>query len=177
MRGKPVLGVALASNMKEHPRVCGENIYDKEGRVPYNGTSPRMRGKRSTELPERGQTRNIPAYAGKTVRWLSGNPRQPEHPRVCGENSPAALICTIWLGTSPRMRGKRDWPDQFWCRVRNIPAYAGKTLANKPIYVLVSEHPRVCGENTWEQRSFHEPLGTSPRMRGKRHQACRMRKH
>ena len=31
--------------------------------------------------------------------------------------------------------------------VRNIPAYAGKTLEDMSLDAYDSEHPRVCGEN------------------------------
>ena len=51
------------------------------------------------------------------------------------------------MGTSPRMRGKRGFRHQLGCCVRNIPAYAGKTVA--PLFCIYrgEEHPRVCGEN------------------------------
>ena len=51
-----------------------------------------------------------------------------EHPRVCGENqrgSPAQYRPT---GTSPRMRGKLEFPKTNVPWSGNIPAYAGKTL-------------------------------------------------
>ena len=86
MRGKPVLGVALASNMKEHPRVCGENDRVRHGHVHPRGTSPRMRGKHATTFWLKDPTRNIPAYAGKTSFTTSLEYTLAEHPRVCGEN-------------------------------------------------------------------------------------------
>ena len=86
-----------------------------------------MRGKRSTELPERGQTRNIPAYAGKTIRAVQELLGHSEHPRVCGENITRREAMSLPTGTSPRMRGKLHVVRNVELRVRNIPAYAGKT--------------------------------------------------
>ena len=75
--------------------------------------------------------------------------------------------CWGVTGTSPRMRGKPSVllaEDPVW---RNIPAYAGKTCRPRSRVVRNSEHPRVCGENSY--RTTDEPIdtGTSPRMRGK----------
>ena len=91
--------------------------------------------------------RNIPAYAGKTCLPLPTGRFDPEHPRVCGENTPTNPGAGKSLGTSPRMRGKH--PD-FNCGAHkngNIPAYAGKTLTNASNNSATGEHPRVCGEN------------------------------
>ena len=70
-----------------------------------------------------------------------------EHPRVCGENHDGGEGFDAGGGTSPRMRGKQ----MMWChlaiQLRNIPAYAGKT---------------VPPASEWSRNN-----GTSPRMRGK----------
>ena len=65
------------------------------------------------------------------------------------------------------MRGKRHRIYLAAFRRRNIPAYAGKTVATCPTGALATEHPRVCGENFFRIYSAHCALGTSPRMRGK----------
>ena len=51
----------------EHPRVCGENVGVDLVDHGNSGTSPRMRGKPTTALTLTACTRNIPAYAGKTI--------------------------------------------------------------------------------------------------------------
>ena len=115
--------------MKEHPRVCGEN------NPPVN--------------VHMDIVWNIPAYAGKTTRWLWGPPAATEHPRVCGENRAKIAQMYAQGGTSPRMRGKQV-PDFAVPKVgRNIPAYAGKTMAAIQKARASQEHPRVCGENTY----------------------------
>ena len=110
MRGKlflPRRGVRLSRNIpayagktrssfpigiinKEHPRVCGENLWVSMIAMAKSGTSPRMRGK----LPQGDlgmvDSRNIPAYAGKTKNSTTCQNVTTEHPRVCGENHSAA---------------------------------------------------------------------------------------
>ena len=70
------------------------------------GTSPRMRGKRVSANKRSLDSRNIPAYAGKTHGGKTRPARPAEHPRVCGENSSLAFLMVPASGTSPRMRGK-----------------------------------------------------------------------
>ena len=112
----------------EHPRVCGENAIGALIGILVAGTSPRMRGKHGTNRLYVWCTRNIPAYAGKTIGPYSLSLALPEHPRVCGENQ--EFFGKIWYedGTSPRMRGKRMRTPSGSARSRNIPAYAGKTM-------------------------------------------------
>ena len=86
-----------------------------------------MRGKLGAKELGDPLTRDIPAYAGKTLGESSPSTDTPEHPRVCGENIPVIGEIAQFLGTSPRMRGKREGVQAVLGRDRNIPAYAGKT--------------------------------------------------
>ena len=43
--GKTINGSSVAWLIKEHPRVCGENLVDTIVSNQSEGTSPRMRGK------------------------------------------------------------------------------------------------------------------------------------
>ena len=90
-----------------------------------------------------------------------------EHPRIRGENRCLSLgFCRIG-GTSPHTRGKQSsWPSIMGL-MRNIPAYAGKTMPMIFIFPFFSEHPRIRGEN--RIKGFFEPFGggTSPHTRGK----------
>ena len=52
----------------EHPRVCGENNAGLRMAELLAGTSPRMRGKLAFGVFGASEWRNIPAYAGKTLR-------------------------------------------------------------------------------------------------------------
>ena len=106
-----------------------------------------MRGKPGYGVFDGSDKRNIPAYAGKTRPKVNDCPLWEEHPRVCGENRSNALIYRVNHGTSPRMRGKLESRESAPAKVRNIPAYAGKTSTLPAKKSSSSEHPRVCGEN------------------------------
>ena len=126
--GKTCAAAIFRHSSAEHPRVCGENASQPGNFDSMAGTSPRMRGKPAcTQLPT-SCTRNIPAYAGKTILLSSRNKTLPEHPRVCGENLWNIYYGPTKFGTSPRMRGKRVYTLSVRYADRNIPAYAGKTF-------------------------------------------------
>ena len=69
MRGKPILRRGGRPVSSEHPRVCGENGLRRRAKLCVPGTSPRMRGKPTSPSTNADETRNIPAYAGKTC-WF-----------------------------------------------------------------------------------------------------------
>ena len=126
-----------------------------------------MRGKQRSTSSMRTDTRNIPAYAGKTFRGRVPRRAGTEHPRVCGENGLEELPEHHLAGTSPRMRGKLPAIGQTPLPAGNIPAYAGKTRGVPHVGHEQQEHPRVCGENSVGGNCFPVYTGTSPRMRGK----------
>ena len=66
MRGKHEAAIDAHAD-EEHLCACGENGGELYNTLVDNGTSPRMRGKRQTELIGTTDGRNIPAYAGKPV--------------------------------------------------------------------------------------------------------------
>ena len=72
------------------------------------------------------------------------------------------------LGSPPRMRGKRCYISVSIVCNRITPAYAGKTDGKALFYYDEEDHPRVCGENKHYTISLYRPLGSPPRMRGKR---------
>ena len=77
---------------------------------------------------------------------------------------------TRWAacGTSPRVRGKRCCMSEADGVQRNIPACTGKTREARVCAGCEKEHPRVYGENPRRLGRRGRPLGTSPRVRGKR---------
>ena len=85
--GKTDWGTATDSPLTEHPRVCGENGATRQSPPRGFGTSPRMRGKPNHSMQAASNSRNIPAYAGKTNLIFFQTHSDPEHPRVCGENA------------------------------------------------------------------------------------------
>ena len=89
------------------------------------------------------------------------------HPRVCGENIHDRRNDRGERGSSPRVRGKQQRVDLVTARSGLIPACAGKTLSCTICGQVQGAHPRVCGENCAVPYIGIEPIGSSPRVRGK----------
>ena len=116
------------STVTDHPRACGELRNPVPAEVPDFGSSPRMRGTRGRLLPSRPRQRIIPAHAGNSSHSQEPGPRQPDHPRACGELSSRIPLDSVSRGSSPRMRGTRWQPHVLQAGVRIIPAHAGNSL-------------------------------------------------
>ena len=90
-----------------------------------------------------------------------------DHPRVCGEKSFPGEERTPESGSPPRVRGK-VFPGQFKSLQLGItPACAGKSMAQVGGFLVIGDHPRVCGEKgiPWLLQLREE--GSPPRVRGK----------
>ena len=108
-----------------------------------------------------------PAYAGKRVRDSFCKDIRWDHPRVCGEKSPAFSMIEIVSGSPPRMRGKATKTGCFHPGVRITPAYAGKSDFSDDTVEDALDHPRVCGEKGQRGHVGAHVVGSPPRMRGK----------
>ena len=155
-----------------HPRVCGENRGMVHTTGNLEGSSPRVRGKLSECAAGGHMIGLIPACAGKTPPGRRRSGRDWAHPRVCGENSAAGSPPACRYGSSPRVRGKRLETISAWALPGLIPACAGKTRGDCPRCQIRRAHPRVCGENSTLSLPLTAIKGSSPRVRGKRCEAC-----
>ena len=90
------------------------------------------------------------------------------HPRACGENAIPAQNDFFEYGSSPRVRGKHERLLHVAGGGRLIPAHAGKTTTRPLRRLSCRAHPRACGENYLIAPDSGAPLGSSPRVRGKR---------
>ena len=108
--------------------MCGENepLTLKIG--DWEGSSPRVRGKRGDLFNIRIELGLIPACAGKTVFVIEMIMAGGAHPRVCGENSRERDSVFVAEGSSPRVRGKRPRVILDRLNLGLIPACAGKTI-------------------------------------------------
>ena len=111
----------------DHPRACGANARRRDCRRAIYGSSPRMRGKPEHRHPGHGHRRIIPAHAGQTSPHAIMPPRSTDHPRACGANYNGTYSTFDDLGSSPRMRGKRQADRRGRGPDRIIPAHAGQT--------------------------------------------------
>ena len=131
-----------------HPRVCGEHLLGMNVIHAVFGSSPRVRGTRSS-IPARRETPTV-------------------HPRVCGEHRQTTAGTLTYAGSSPRVRGTQvSGPAYSNCR-RFIPACAGNTLSDKVVWDQPTVHPRVCGEHGVCVTGNLLRYGSSPRVRGTR---------
>ncbi len=112
--------------------------------------------------------RNTPACAGNTLH----DPRlavvYTEHPRLRGEHSSAAAICSSVSGTPPLARGTRRPACGDLLESRNTPACAGNTSQPPCRAEPGSEHPRLRGEHAVRSPAPLATSGTPPLARGTR---------
>ena len=167
--GKTFRGALMLCVARAHPRACGENGAASRGSQSRLGSSPRVRGKPG-QLGEVTVARGlIPARAGKTVASLDSSATRWAHPRACGENATSESSNPAIPGSSPRVRGKLGPCCPSSQRSRLIPARAGKTSVCCCGPGREPAHPRACGENAVANSWARGLAGSSPRVRGKRH--------
>ena len=149
--------------------MCGENCAQAGACVHRDGSSPRVRGKLGAAFDADRVQGLIPACAGKTGWALGRNPKPRAHPRVCGENLAGSTPANCSVGSSPRVRGKPVVEVRRQKYKGLIPACAGKTTCLALVADSGWAHPRVCGENFTTVGGLPTIEGSSPRVRGKRH--------
>ena len=131
------------------------------------GSPPHMRGKGSRSRPGQRSDRITPAHAGKRIAQASSFGGGRDHPRTCGEKSPARSRCCCRWGSPPHMRGK----ERGQCAAARgegiTPAHAGKSTCTQTHPARTRDHPRTCGEKKGEAVMRSTVRGSPPHMRGK----------
>ena len=167
--GQTRLLPSVHSHRSDHPRACGANFTLRDVSCIADGSSPRMRGKPGETRPVQAGSRIIPAHAGQTSAMPREAASSTDHPRACGANAPESIPVWRQLGSSPRMRGKHQFVHRQQSARRIIPAHAGQTLGPGRSTIIFTDHPRACGANVMGASGEACKVGSSPRMRGKRH--------
>ena len=165
--GKRAEDVEANKIAKDHPRVCGEKILDKYGRLSVEGSPPRVRGKVFPIVIIVIADRITPACAGKSCQNQSKVCTIWDHPRVCGEKSILASVITRTLGSPPRVRGKVLISGRSNDCTGITPACAGKSCILHGCLAMIRDHPRVCGEKKTKLGKSICHKGSPPRVRGK----------
>ena len=184
--GNTIIGYCMAVDTPVHPRTCGEHWAKFKRENCCRGSSPHLRGTRSTDRPGRPRSRFIPAPAGNTRKGTGRWPRPTVHPRTCGEHKNLLVWPESPGGSSPHLRGTRPLPfsrqqkarfiphlrgtlkeieDQV-DGLRFIPAPAGNTLQGAVRRDVGAVHPRTCGEHQQRQSFCGLVGGSSPHLRG-----------
>ena len=110
--------------------------------------------------------RIIPAHAGNSCSRDEYAFTMADHPRACGELViPCARLDAVG-GSSPRMRGTPRGALVKRLGARIIPAHAGNSGRDRRTLIVVSDHPRACGELAHVIIPENFSHGSSPRMRG-----------
>ena len=155
---------------EDHPRGCGEHKIFPNLSTPAQGSSPRMRGAQSSRLTVLSRPRIIPADAGSTSSTTRWNARYQDHPRGCGEHAVRLIDLCYTEGSSPRMRGAQGGHVLGIPVLGIIPADAGSTSRTWAEDPASKDHPRGCWEHCRQLRIPSTAAGSSPRMRGARHE-------
>ena len=108
----------------------------------------------------------IPACVKNRWKKFRGFDGCRGHPRVCGEQYPVQPANTLWLGSSPRVRGAGIAVRRVGAVDGIIPACAGSSRASGREHPCVRDHPRVCGEQELPFAALVLLTGSSPRVRG-----------
>ena len=112
-------------------------------------------------------SRITPAYAGKSISCSVYAFCVRDHPRLCGEKGMEKKLHICFMGSPPPMRGKVHSVTLYRDHVGITPAYAGKSGALFTAYKFEKDHPRLCGEKSYETSRFLWQIGSPPPMRGK----------
>ena len=70
---------------QDHPRVCGEQLFQYSSFHPFAGSPPRVRGTVKNKVYDTNTARITPACAGNSACTGMKTHVTEDHPRVCGE--------------------------------------------------------------------------------------------
>ncbi len=105
---------------------------------------------------------------GKTFPWLPGLSRKAVHPHACGENLAVFGGHRGYVGSPPRVWGKRSETRRLDRRQRFTPTRVGKTVQLGITTTWTAVHPHACGENREKRAASAARDGSPPRVWGKR---------
>ena len=125
--GKTNCQSAHLSNIRDHPRMRGENFIYHCRRAARSGSPPHARGKLEAEAEQCSEQGITPACAGKTSLLQPEDDRTWDHPRMRGENKNDDIASGVKWGSPPHARGKPAHYDSVAVGQGISPACAGKT--------------------------------------------------
>ena len=87
LAGSTTHGRPTHTTCRDHPRACGEHLYDCVQYFILGGSSPRLRGALEITGSPLLWIGIIPALAGSTGWRVIGMATSGDHPRACGEHA------------------------------------------------------------------------------------------
>ena len=146
--------------------MCGEQKHFLLRSTACLGSPPRVRGTEKGRRMNKIIIRITPACAGNRYHVPNGGKRDPDHPRVCGEQRIRSFNGSKISGSPPRVRGTGLEAASSQIGSRITPACAGNRKTRWRSAAGAKDHPRVCGEQRVVQSSRGERVGSPPRVRG-----------
>ena len=147
MRGKDEYMAKNPALVRITPAHAGKRKPIKKKIYGGGGSPPHMRGKAMYLRIFFLQFRITPAHAGKSTLQIRPELADQDHPRTCGEKSPAYILPHGPTGSPPHMRGK--------------------DMSHVVHLIKHQDHPRTCGEKRFYSSNKSHLLGSPPHMRGK----------
>ena len=158
---------AVQVNLKDHPRMRGEDLAWGVLAAVGAGSPPHARGRLKQDRLDTYWARITPACAGKTPAALPRCAATGDHPRMRGEDGPFASMDVYDLGSPPHARGRLLYTASHCLRLRITPACAGKTIADGTDRCTMWDHPRMRGEDEDVPARAGRRDGSPPHARGR----------
>ena len=133
------------------------------------GSSPRVRSRLYGRPLACGVGGIISACAEQTTSVSALRTSRRDHLRVCGADRTCRLVLRQVLGSSPRVRSRRPLHPQHHAEHGIISACAEQTPTSRRVSGSTWDHLRVCGADSPTLAHAFGNLGSSPRVRSRRH--------
>ena len=144
--GNSSLFAVSGTDLKDHPRVCGEQcVMPIIGRLIV-GSPPRVRGT--------GFDFSVPSCLHRITPACAGNRQRP------------AFYFHPIIGSPPRVRGTVPICQNWENYIGITPACAGNRRTIAGLRHNDGDHPRVCGEQLRTRIPTSDFMGSPPRVRG-----------
>ncbi len=166
--GKTVSGSSWLLPPSVHPHACGEDRYLAGVWEVADGSPPRVWGRHAGRRRQHPLPRFTPTRVGKTVGRRGKGGTNTVHPHACGEDHQHVPRQRLWIGSPPRVWGRRQNFIVPILTKRFTPTRVGKTVYGCPALRARSVHPHACGEDACGANGGWLDFGSPPRVWGRR---------
>ena len=147
--------------------MCGADATAVDTDVSSVGSSPRVRSRRHGLQRAALGLGIISACAEQTVSSRTRRYGRRDHLRVCGADTQTGMLTEDLLGSSPRVRSRRELFPLLGGSAGIISACAEQTCLSRCCRLGWWDHLRVCGADLNESARRSAVSGSSPRVRSR----------
>ena len=152
--------------------MCGDHLIIASNSSKKRGSPPHVRGPLAQFSACVRQIGITPACAG-TTQLINGLLKMcRDHPRMCGDHKSWKGVCLFCWGSPPHVRGPHLNRLVHEIVHGITPACAGTTHIAYNANVRFWDHPRMCGDHSFNCNSISFNLGSPPHVRGPLMYAC-----